>query len=160
MSTAPSDVESPILRRFFEYYLEKRGDREFPARRDLDPVDFPYALGDITLVDVEYKPLRFRFRLDGSRHVQRFGFDLTGHSLDDFPYPEMRQAIFESYRDVVEAREPRRYYRDLETGDRWFRYETLLLPLSDDNRTINMLISAISFHDLKIPLAGDTHQAG
>ena len=39
------------------------------------------------------------------------------------------------------------------SGDRWFRYETLLLPLSEDGRTVNMLISAISFHDLKIPIA-------
>jgi hypothetical protein len=155
MATAPNEIESPILRRFFEYYLEKRGTRAFPARRDLDPVDFPYALGDITLVDVRYEPLKFHFRLDGSRHVQRFGFDLTGRPLDDFPYPEMRDAIFESYREVVEAREPRRYHRDLESGDRWFRYETLLLPLSDDGQSINMLISAISFHDLRIPIAPD-----
>ena len=28
----------------------------------------------------------------------------------------------------------------------------MVLPLSDDGKTVNMLISAISFHDLKIPL--------
>jgi hypothetical protein len=148
-------VESPILRRFFEYYLQKRGDRPFPARADLDPVDFPYALGDITLIDVQYDPLRFRFRLDGSHHVERFGFDLTGRPLDDFPYPEMRQSIFDSYQDVIEHREPRRYFRDLETAGRWFRYETLLLPLSRDGTTIDMIVSAISFHDLQIPLEPD-----
>ncbi|HVZ01022.1 MAG TPA: PAS domain-containing protein [Dongiaceae bacterium] len=153
MSSILDQLESPTLRRFFEYYREKAGTRPFPARRDLDPVDFPYALGDITLIDVAYDPLRFSFRLDGSRHVERFGFDLTGRTLDEFPYPEMRQAIYDNYRDVVEARAPRRYYRDLETSGRWFRYETLILPLSDDGERINMLISAISFHDLKIPIA-------
>jgi hypothetical protein len=64
----------------------------------------------------------------------------------------MRQAIFDSYREVVEAAAPRRYYRDLESNGRWFRYETMVLPLSDDGKSVNMLISAISFHDLKIPL--------
>jgi len=152
MSSILDQLESPTLRRFFEYYRAKAGNRPFPARRDLDPVDFPYALGDITLIDVAHDPLRFSFRLDGSRHVERFGFDLTGRSLDDFPYPEMRQAIYDSYRDVIEARAPRRYYRDLESAGRWFRYETLILPLSDDGTEINMLISAISFHDLKIPI--------
>ena len=146
------EVESPILRRFFQYYLEKRGDRAFPARSDIDPVDFPYALGDITLVGVHYNPLNFSFRLDGSRHVERFGFDLTGRSLDDFPYPEMRQAIFESYKDVIDHREPRRYFRELESAGRWFRYETLLLPLATDGETIDMIVSAISFHDLQIPI--------
>jgi len=147
-----NDVESPILRRFFQYYLEKRGNRAFPARADIDPVDFPYALGDITLVNVHYDPLNFSFRLDGSRHVERFGFDLTGRSLDEFPFPEMRQAIFESYKDVIDHREPRRYFRDLESAGRWFRYETLLLPLSRDEKTIDIIVSVISFLDLQIPL--------
>jgi hypothetical protein len=150
--TTLDDVESPTLRRFYQYYLKKRGDRPFPARADLDPVDFAYALGDITLIDVEYDPVRFKFRLDGSRHVERFGFDLTGRSLDEFPYPEMRQAIFDSYKDVIDHREPRRYFRDLESQGRWFRYETLLLPLSSDGKVIDMIVSAISFHDLQIPL--------
>jgi hypothetical protein len=152
MSSVLDTLESPILRRFYEYYREKSGARPYPSRRDLDPVDFSYALGDITLIDVAYDPLRFSFRLDGSRHVERFGFDLTGRSLDEFPYPEMRQAIFDSYRDVVENRQARRYHRDLESSGRWFRYETLVLPLSDDGERVNMLISAISFHDLKIPI--------
>jgi hypothetical protein len=152
MSSILDQLESPILRRFFQYYLEKSGSRPMPARRDLDPGDFPYALGDITLIDEDYDPLRFRFRLDGSRHVERFGFDLTGRSLDEFPYPEMRQAIYSGYREVVEAAIPHRYFRDLESDGRWFRYETIILPLADDGRKVNMLISAISFHDLKIPL--------
>jgi hypothetical protein len=153
--TTLDDVESPILRRFYQYYLKKRGERAFPARADLDPVDFAYALGDITLIDVEYDPVRFKFRLDGSRHVERFGFDLTGRSLDEFPYPEMRQAIFDSYKDVIDHREPRRYFRDLESSGRWFRYETLLLPLSSDGKVIDMIVSAISFHDLQIPIEPD-----
>ncbi len=155
MAATLDEVESPILRRFFQYYLEKRGGRPFPARADLDPVDFSYALGDITLVDVHHDPLKFSFRLDGSRHVERFGFDLTGRSLDDFPYPEMRQAIYDSYKDIVEHREPRRYFRDLQSSGRWFRYETLLLPLSSDGKRIDMIVSAISFHDLKIPINAD-----
>ena len=146
------EVESPILRQFFQYYLKKCGNRLFPSRSDLDPLDFPYALGDITLVNVHHNPLNFSFRLDGSHHVERFGFDLTGRSLDDFPYPDMRQSIFDSYKDVIDHREPRRYFRDLESAGRWFRYETLLLPLSSDGTTIDMIVSVISFHDLQIPI--------
>jgi hypothetical protein len=145
-------IESPTLRRFYGYYRQKSGSRPFPARADLDPLDFPYALGDVTLVDVRHDPLRFHFRLDGTRHVERFGFDMTGRTLDDFPYPEMRQKIFDSYCDVVEHRRPAQYYRDLQADGRWFRYEALLLPLSADGATVDMLMSVISFHDLKIPL--------
>jgi len=145
-------IESPTLRRFYAYWQSKHHGDLLPGRQDIDPVDFPYALGDVTLVDVARDPLRFRFRLDGTRHVERFGFDLTGHWLDDFPYPEMRQAIFDSYREVVEAAAPRRYYRDLESDGRWFRYEALLLPMARDGRTVDMLVSVISFLDMQIPL--------
>ena len=155
MAATLDQIESPTLRRFFQYYLEKRGNRAFPSRADLDPLDFPYALGDVTLVNVRHNPLNFSFRLDGSRHVERFGFDLTGRSLEEFPYPEMRKAIFESYKEIIDHREPRRYFRDLESGGRWFRYETLLLPLSSDGSTIDMIVSVISFHDLRIPIESD-----
>jgi hypothetical protein len=64
----------------------------------------------------------------------------------------MRQAIFDSYKDVIDHREPRRYFRELESAGRWFRYETLLLPLSSDGTVIDMIVSAISFHDLQIPV--------
>jgi NAD(P)-dependent dehydrogenase (short-subunit alcohol dehydrogenase family) len=77
---------------------------------------------------------------------------MSRNQLYVIPYPEMRQAIFDSYKDVIDHRDSRRYFRDLESGGRWFRYETLLLPLSNDGTTINMIVSAISFHDLQIPI--------
>jgi len=149
MPSILDQLESPILRRFFQYYLEKSGARPMPARRDLDPVDFPYALGDITLIDVAYDPLRFSFRLDGSRHVERFGFDLTGRSLDEFPYPEMRQAIFDSYREVVEAAIPHRlqkcrpeslhHHRSIEEYRCAERFATELHQRSLDLRAVNVI---------------------
>lgn len=147
------EIESENLRRFYGYWRSKHDGQLLPGRQDIDPLDFPYALGDVTLVDVARDPLRFRFRLDGTRHVERFGFDMTGKWLDDFPEPEMRRLIFDSYREVVESGRPRRRHRDLVTDGRMFRYEALLLPLARDGRIIDMLISIISFLDMQIPLS-------
>lgn len=141
-------LHSPTLRRLYDYWLSKVRGTSLPGRSDIDPLDFRYALGDIALVDVLYEPLRFRFRLDGTRHVEHFGFDMTGQFLDDFPQPEMRQFIHGNYRNVVESRRPQRYHRDLTTDGRPFRYETLLMPLASDGQKVDMIMVAIAFQDI------------
>lgn len=140
-------LASPTLLRLYDYWRGKWRGTALPGRLDIDPIDFSYALGDITLVDVFYEPLRFRFRLDGTRHVEHFGFDMTGQFLDEFPEPEMRQAIFDNYRSIVETRQPQRYYRDLTADGRPFRYEALLMPLAADGDKIDMIMVAIAFQD-------------
>ncbi|HVI90527.1 MAG TPA: PAS domain-containing protein [Dongiaceae bacterium] len=140
-------LSSSTLRRLYDYWRNKWHGADLPGRQDIDPIDFSYALGDVTLVDVFYDPMRFRFRLDGTRHVEHFGFDMTGRFLDAFPEPGMRQAIYDNYRSIVESRRPQRYYRDLTADGRPFRYEALLLPLARDGKKIDMIIVAIAFQD-------------
>ncbi|HVJ43749.1 MAG TPA: PAS domain-containing protein [Dongiaceae bacterium] len=140
-------LHSSTLQRLYDYWRSKWHGSLLPGRADIDPIDFSYALGDITLVDVLYEPLRFRFRLDGTRHVEHFGFDMTGRFLDTFPEPGMRQSIHDNYRSIVESREPQRYYRDLTADGRPFRYEALLLPLAGDGKKIDMIMVAIAFQD-------------
>ncbi|MBX6321162.1 MAG: PAS domain-containing protein [Rhodospirillaceae bacterium] len=53
-------IEDERLRRLFAYWREKAAGRIGPARRDIDPLDFHYLLGDIALVEVLRNPLRFR----------------------------------------------------------------------------------------------------
>jgi hypothetical protein len=46
------EARDPRLRRLYAYWQEKCGDRLFPDRADIDPVDFPYILGLVTIVDI------------------------------------------------------------------------------------------------------------
>ena len=69
------ELDDHRLRRLLAYWLEKRGDRLFPAKAEIDPVEFPYILGYVTLVDVERDRRRYRFRLDGSILVSLSGSD-------------------------------------------------------------------------------------
>ena len=140
-------LHSPTLHRLYDYWRGKWHGDLLPGRQDIDPIDFSYALGDIALVDVFYEPLRFRFRLDGTRHVEHFGLDMTGQMLEAFPESKMRQTIYESYRVVVDTRQPQRHYRDLTADGRPFRYEALLMPLAADGRKIDMILVAIAFQD-------------
>lgn len=124
---------SDKLRRLYQYWLQKRGDRPMPARRDMDPLDLRFVLGDIALVEVLRDPLRYRFRLDGTRQVERFGVDMTGKMLDDLPDTTMRRLTEQSYGNVVASGKPAAYQRDVMTEGRVFVYEVAMLPLQDES---------------------------
>jgi hypothetical protein len=137
-----AEVTDPRLHRFFAYLEEKRAGRSFAARRDIDPLDFPYILAHMVLLDVLYEPIRFRYRVVGSGLAGWRGYDLTGKYVHDHPDPEYRDFVVARYRETVEWRRPTggRYSLMLDGKSR--RYETVRVPLSDDGVTINMIAAA------------------
>lgn len=101
-------------------------------------------MGNLSLVDVLYAPLRFRFRLHGSRNVERLGIDLTGKETDAIPFERTRKLIWAHYEAVVAQRMPVVRRREMGIGeDRVWHYEVLTLPLSRDGETIDMLMSGL-----------------
>src|SRR5277367_3428258 len=97
-------VSEPRLLRFFTYLEEKRAGRDFAQRRNLDPLDFPYILGDVVMLDVIHEPLRFRYRIVGTGLTAWRGYDLQGKFVDDHPDPEYREFVLARYRETVEQR--------------------------------------------------------
>jgi hypothetical protein len=49
-------IEDERLLRLFAYWTEKAAGRVCPARRDIDPLEFDYLLGDISLIEVLRDP--------------------------------------------------------------------------------------------------------
>lgn len=140
----PPETTSPLLLRLWDDWRQRRAGREFPRRADFDPVDLKYILGALSLIDVGYAPLRFRFRLHGSENAARVGVDLTGKDLGAFPSADTRTLIRAQYEAVIAKRAPRARagggtFLD---GKSW-RYDVLTLPLSSDGGTIDMLMSAV-----------------
>lgn len=147
MLPRPEDIASPILRQLFLYWDARRGEREFPARRDIDPLHFPYALGNVMLIDVLYEPLRFRFRLHGTELALRAGYDMTGKMADQLPDLENRGVLLERCRTLVEARRPIFVAADRLVDERPCSYEAIWLPLSDQGDAITMLMGALVYRD-------------
>jgi hypothetical protein len=142
-------IEHPLLRKFYAYWMTKRGARRFPARHDIDPLDFPYVLGNLMLVDVLRDPLRFRIRLHGTELAQRAHYELTGKMLDALPVPEYRNYVIERCRGLVASGAPLSVRQDRMLGGRPQRYEALWLPFSDDDETVNLLACALIYHQDK-----------
>jgi hypothetical protein len=142
------DLTDDRLRRLFAYWLKKRGERPFPAKAEIDPVEFPYILGYVTLVDVEQAPRRYHFRLDGSILVELSGSDYTGRYLDELPGEEYVAFIKDTYDRVVDSGEPYRYRKNGLFDQQHFSEETLILPLGDAPPRIDMLVVAVIPGDL------------
>jgi hypothetical protein len=142
-------IQHPRLRQFYAYWEAKRGERRFPARRDIDPLDFPYILGNLMLVDVLPDPLRFRVRLHGTELAQRAHYELTGKMLDALPFPDYRDYVIERCRGLVASGTPLSVRQDRMLGGQPQRYEALWLPFSDDGETVNLLACALIYHQDK-----------
>jgi hypothetical protein len=70
---------SPPVRRIWDYWNSRRGDRVMPARQDIDPVDIPAdLLPNILLTEVLKEPPWLRYRLVGTAQVILRGRDPTG----------------------------------------------------------------------------------
>jgi hypothetical protein len=149
----PATIASPRLRRLYDYWDAKRAGRPMPARPDIDPLEIPWALGDIALIDV-LPDGEFRWRLDGTRLVEFFGSDLTGLRLAEHPsgvhIPMMRRTL----ETPVAAREPFHQFRPYSKDTLRWNYESLLLPLSGDGTRVDMLLQML---DIKRP---DAARAG
>lgn len=140
-------IRHPALRRLYDYWDSRRAGRRYPARADIDPVEFAFALGNVTLVEVLYDPLRFRFRLMGTLMAQRVGEDLTGRMVDELPNGAYRDQLLTAYHRTIETGEPNTttYEQIIESKPRQF--EVLRLPLAEDGTTINMFLLCPMFFE-------------
>lgn len=144
-----ADLRSPELRCLHEYWQAKRGKRMFPARGDIDPLDFALVLGHVSLVQVEGHPARFRYRLVGSNTSQHLGGHLTGRYTDDLPDEGMRSMVEALYRGTVTLRRPLANRGEtVYAGERWV-WETLSMPLASKPAVIDMLLIGEICHNAK-----------
>ncbi len=134
------------LRRLLAYWHAKKGDRPAPTRADIDPTEIKPLLPHVGLVDVERAPLRFRFRLTGTEIVKGYGEELTGRYLDEVDLNLHQHEIIGDYVRAAESGEPSCAFLDYNRKDgRHLRYERMVLPLSSDGKTIDMLIGGCVF---------------
>lgn len=134
-------TEHPTLQKLYSYWAGLRGNRDFPARSDLDPIDFWFALGCVSLIEVLPDPLRFRYRLVGTNLTRNLGYEMTGKLLDEMPEPEVRAYLLDKYTTVLRERRPILEQGHHTLDRRVWRHETLYLPLSNDGRDIDVIVS-------------------
>lgn len=134
------ETRDDALKRLYRYWTERRGGKRFPSRDDIDPLDFGYALGRVSLIDVMENPRRFRYRLVSTSLTALLGYEMTGKFLDEIPETETRAYTLKLYAAAIENRAPLHVRDDVTLDGRRWTYEALLLPLSSDGETIALLM--------------------
>jgi hypothetical protein len=131
------------------YWDGKRRGRLMPSRADIDPLELKSFLPQLVLLDVEGEPPRFRYRLVGTEVTRvRRGLsnsDPTGRFVDEVTHRQGTGAVLAHYCRVVAERRPSTdagTYPPSSEGP-WLRFSRLVLPLSADDITVNMLLVAL-----------------
>jgi hypothetical protein len=139
--TFPASCHPDTLE-LYAYWLEKCRGRRMPARADLDPVEMPpRVLPGICLVDVVPDERRYVYRLVGTGEVEVRGNDPTGKSVAEACFAPNPENALGCYDAVVATKAP---LLDAEPftapNGRYVTEETIFLPLSSDQTTVNMVL--------------------
>ena len=121
--------------------------RRLPSRADVDPTSIPALLANIFMLDVIEAPLRFRYRLVGSKLVSAGGREMKGMLMEK-AHPNLFSA--QPYADypacVREHRVSRRLGAPVFDWDReHVRIERLLLPLAADGQHVDTILGLSVF---------------
>jgi hypothetical protein len=140
--------EHASLRELQAYWESKRGQFAAPPRSAIDPSEITSLLPAILLIDVADvvgSPHRFRIRLFGTGLVEAYGEEITGKFGDEIDLDHLMLALTAFLETVVRECQPQ-YLRAEFTKERGrhLKFEQIILPLSEDGKSVNMLLSA--FH--------------
>jgi len=147
---ADPDRDEPALLAFLrDYWQDRRGEREMPARRDISPSTMKSRLPHILLADVVEEGQDFRYRLVGGELQRYFHGNPTGklmsEALSPFGPATVRQTI-EIYAQAVTRRAPVRISgAGAAYSQNAKRFDALLAPLSDDGLRVNMIVGTFLF---------------
>ena len=154
---SPDQTESIAADRFLEqiddarlcdvyrYWDALRGDRFAPAYADIDPLDIPGLLSCLLITEVEQveQGRRYRYRLCGTEVEEHFGSAMRGRYLDSLMKGCYLAYIIDLYNRVVDGGSP--LYSVSTYGQRALNTKRLMLPLSSDGRTVDMVLAGQVF---------------
>lgn len=137
-------IAHPVHESAYAYWLSLRARiRCLPGRSHVDPADIPQLLPWINLIEVhrESGDLRYRHRLVGTGIVDVRERDGTGQWFDELYDPATLRKLRGVIDPVVADGHPRILHGNLGiTGKPFMEYRSLILPLGEDGRTVDMLM--------------------
>ena len=139
--------DDPVLGTALAYWIEKRGDRRMPSRRDIDPIEIPRkTLPNLQIIDVINGGARFRYRLVGTATVEAYGEDFTGRYPDEIFPADLRDFIHGIYRQVSVWKAPLFLSNRYVTAKGFeLASQRIYMPLSDDNAEAHHILGVLTF---------------
>lgn len=140
---SPGEPMHPNILRLYRYWLDLAPERRLPGRQHIDPLSFHDLLPGIWILDVERNPLRFRYRLVGTRIVEASGREVTGLYMEEaHPHVRSMPSGLARYIDAANHGLPsrRKGKATLWQHKDYQQVENILLPLARDGETVDMLL--------------------
>lgn len=155
MPTANFTSGDEKLKFMFEYWMSKRQGGLLPTRRDIDILDLRPMVGGIHMIDASAKdPSQFVFRVYASvGNRMNNGENYAGRAISDHPSEAYRRMVIEDYGAVAFTGTPAYHHVVALLDFIKYSYSRLVLPLADDGRQVNMLMTGVvkrRFDDLQV----------
>lgn len=140
----------PDVRIFLDVWTKARGNRFAPRWEDVDMLDFPARLIPlIYVVDVEYEPLRFRYRFIGTKVCDFEGQDYTGQYVSDLQPTAVGEAAQKAFERFVNRPTPEFFAMLVDENNRqrhvFSVYGGIRVPLSSDDKTVTQIMGLAQF---------------
>lgn len=134
------DADTPAaLRDFVGYWASRRAGELMPSYGDIDPIDIPWALPHVYVVEIQGDD--FIFRLAGEGVAERYKRPMKGARISDLFTEDSSAQILQRWRRVVRESTGYYSYTQHETyRGIAVRARRILLPLGEDRRTADHLI--------------------
>jgi hypothetical protein len=138
-------LDDPLLAQLYAYWRLKRGERRMPARRQIDPAEIPRLLPHLVISEGVDDGRRFRYRLAGTAVAQAIGYDPTGRYVEDVAGGDYRDYINGLHRSVCIERVPIFAAGPFVPAGHHRHHvaRRLALPLSEDDATVNQILSMV-----------------
>jgi len=133
----------PRIAEIYAHWLTLAPPGRLPGRQHFDPIRIPHLLPSLWLTEIERDPLRFRYRLIGTRIVRAVGMDRTGAYLDEAHPNFYETSAYTALKAIMEDAQPRWRKGRAELSrahDDVVRLERIYLPLARDGRTVDMVL--------------------
>lgn len=141
----------PRMVALYRYWRSLHRDGALPPRTAIDPAAIKDQLATLWMVDVVYPaPLRFRYRLAGTRLREATGREMTGLWFDE-AHPEVANQPGGFTRFTRVATQSAVDWRRgrpallLPRAD-FVELENLLLPMASDGRTVDIILAGSVFY--------------
>jgi hypothetical protein len=128
-----------------------------PLKEELDPAAIARYLPNVALIDVFHNPVRFKYRLLGSRITELAGRNATGKWLNEELYGDKTEDMLWMYKTCAISREPVALREQIQFADKsWINIDVMALPMSDIEGEINVILTALDLSDIdaEIPALG------
>lgn len=137
---------TPIVREGYTYWLSKREEGRMPSWRQVDPAEIKKLLPSISVIKVSHDPLDFVEKITGDKVLRNSNGNSMGKNWLNFEGRGPGSRIWEAHAEAVRTGQANFQTIPYVGPHREFmKVETVICPLSDDNKTVDRILSFVEF---------------